>query len=125
MVSIGLLNYDNPGQKHFGSWVPDHSSDLQPFDESKASRLKELNSDAIEDFVDDLCEYHILYKYYTVDAPNGVCIKLNYSNGEFLIINNSYIGKFLPDGQVADFIGDFSHYKYFEYLVSNYFKMQV
>ena len=32
VVSVELIHYENPEQKHFSSWVPDRSSELQPYD---------------------------------------------------------------------------------------------
>ncbi|MCI8434996.1 MAG: hypothetical protein HFK10_03415 [Clostridia bacterium] len=130
-VSIELIRYDNPEQKHFLSWVPDHTADLKSFDQSKVTVLETLHENKIPDFIDTLCEYDILYKYYAFDTPNGICIKLNDSNGDFLIVScneNSfagYIGKFYSNGEVADFIGCFSALKYFETLVNDHFQMKI
>ena len=131
IVSIELIRYDNPEQKHFSSWVPDHTSDLKPFEDSKLNVLETLDENKISDFIDTLCECHILDKYYAFDTPNGICLKLNYSNGDLLIVscnkNSSagYIGKFFSNGEVAEFIGCFSAPNYFETLVNDYFQMKI
>lgn len=133
MISIKLINYDNPEQKHFSFWVTDHASDLKPFDNAKMSCLEILDDNRITDFVDDLCECDVLYKYYAYDPPNGKCIKLNYSNGDFLIVWSNYktgsfsgyIGKFSIDGEIAEFIGCFESLTSYEDLVNNYFQTQI
>lgn len=131
IVSVELINYNNPEQKHFLSWVPDHTSKLKPFDDSKLSVLETLEEDKIAQFTDVLCECNILYKYYAYDSPNGTCLKLSYSNGDFLIINCNmpsfagYIGKFTSGGEVAEFIGCFSSSYYFKTLVNDYFQMKL
>lgn len=131
IVKVELINYNNPQQNHFLSWVPDHTSKLKPFDDSKLSVLETLNEDKITQFTDVLCEFHILYKYYAYDSPNGTCLKLSYSNGDFIIINcnmpsfTGYIGKFTSDGEVAAFIGCFSSSDYFKILVNAYFQTKL
>lgn len=131
IVSVELVKYNNPKQKSFFSWIPDHSSDLKPFDESKLSVLETLSEDKIPQFIDTLLECDILSKYYAYDSPNGICLKLSYSNGDFLIINSQmpsfdgYIGKFSAAGKVTEFIGCFSNSNFFKTLVNDYFQTKV
>ena len=131
IVSIELIQYDNPEQKDFLSWVPDHTSDLKPFDVSKVSVLETLDEDNISELIDTLCECYILDTYYAYDSPNGICLKLTYSNGDFLIIScdensyEGYIGKFSPDGEVAQFIGCFENLSSFKTLVNDYFQTKI
>ena len=133
VVSIELINYDNPKQKEFSSWVPDHSSDLKPFDESKVTVLETLDESEIPDFTAKLCEPIILYWYFAYDSPNGICIKLTYSTGDFLIVWSDYqngwfggyIGKFTSEGEVKEFYGSFASLGSYTYLVNNYFETQI
>ncbi len=130
VTSIELINYDNPEQKEFMSWVPDHTSDLKSFDSSKMSCLETLDESKKTEFIDTLCEEEILGTYFAFDSPNGICIKLNYSNGDFLIIwsnyqenaHSGYIGKYSPDGEVSDFIGCFENLNSYLKLVNKYFQ---
>jgi hypothetical protein len=63
------------------------------------------------------------------DSPKDICIRLNYSNGNFLIIwanyiedsYAGYIGEYLSDGTVFSFWGSFSSLMDFEELVNQYF----
>ena len=131
VVSVELVNYDNSEQKHFFSWVPDHSSELKSFDDSQLSVLEALGEDSIPDFIDTLCECDILAEYYAYDSPNGVCIMLTFSDGDFLIINckedsyAGYIGLYSSDGNVKKFIGCFSYFNAFKVLVNNYFHIEI
>ncbi len=123
VVSVELIEYENPAQKHFLPWVPDHSSDLKPFDSEKVRVLETLDADMVPQFGETLCECDILYLYYAYDSPNGICMRLSYSDGDFLILNCAersyagYIGRFSPDGEVARFIGCFSSRGSFEFLM--------
>ncbi len=129
IINVDLINYENSNQKRFSSWVLDHSSDLVSFNLGNVTILETLNNDDIPNFLEQLSSYDILGKYYSFDSPKGICIRLTYSNGDFLIITcdyksesfSGYIGSFTSNGEVKEFIGCFSNYDYFESLVSNFF----
>ena len=133
ITSIELIEYTNPNQKSFLSWVPDHSDDLVPFDFSKMTILETLPEERLTDFKDTFTQTDILYHYYAYDSPADVCIKANYSNGDFLIIwanykrgsFGGYIGKFAQDGSIGSFWGCFSSLSYYEDLVNNFFTYQI
>lgn len=130
VIRVELIDYKNPDQKHFVSWVPDHSSKLLPFNTSDLTTLEALDENKIPDFLSQLSEENILYKYYAYDSPKGICLKLSYSNGDFLIIScdyerksySGYIGIYSADGNIIDFIGCFSNYYSFETLVNDFFE---
>lgn len=125
VVRIDLIDYNNPDQKGFISWVPDHSDDLLPFDNSKCTLLKQLDDEKSVDFLKNLSRSDILYHYYVFNSPRGISLRLTYENGDFLIVNCDseneafvgYIGKYSADGKVLEFYGCFSSYHYFERLV--------
>lgn len=129
VVSIELIEYHNPNQKKFSSWVFDQSDRLQPFVLSQAQVLETLPEERIPEFLDTFAETDILNKYYAYDSPANVCIKINYSSGAFLIIwsnykNESYagyIGLYEADGTVSSFWGSFSSLEYYEDLVDDFF----
>jgi len=129
VVSIELINYDNPEQDHFTSWVPNHFDDLLPFNIDKETVIKKLSDENIDGFLNSFKKTDILHAYYAYNSPKDVCIKLNYLNGNFLIIWANYeresfagyIGEYLPDGTVLSFWGSFSGLFYYEDLVNNYF----
>ena len=131
IVKIELIRYDNPKQKQFFSWVPDHTDDLKPFDESRVTVLETLDENKIYDLLDTLCECPILDRYYAYDSPNGICLKISYSNGDYLIVNcnegsfTGYIGRFDCDGKVVQFIGCFVSVACFETLVNDYFQTKI
>ena len=125
VVSVELINYDNPKQKEFSSWVPDHSADLKPFDNSKVTVLETLADDKTADFLDELCEIPFLYLYYSYDSPKGICIKLSRSNGDYIIIWSDYVGEFSSDGEVKWFCGCFSGLSVYKDFVNGYFETQI
>ena len=133
IVSVELINYNNENQKEFMSWVPDHSKDLLAFNFDLMEKKEDLPKEKMTDFLLELSTTHILYKYYVYDSPKGICIKMNYKNGNFEIISCdyerssyfSYIGTYNKEGEVLFYVGSFSNYEYFESLVNNYFEYQI
>ncbi|MCL2529723.1 MAG: hypothetical protein FWE41_05270 [Coriobacteriia bacterium] len=133
VVGIELIYYANPEQKRFKSWVPNHYSKLLPFDFAKMRHIKTLDKEHHNDFITQLSEASMLYRYYSFDSPNGFCIRLLYSNGDFEIITTDYThdsfqgyaGRYNSEGKVVDFAGTFDWGKYYTDLVYDYFEMQL
>ena len=129
VVGIELIEYKNDQQKHFVSWVPDQSDQLLNFDFSKMTILEVLPEEKIPDFISSFEKTDILHEYFAYDSPKDICIRLNYSNGDFLIIWANYaegrfagyIGEYHADGTVSSFWGSFSDLYYYEDLVEQYF----
>ena len=129
VISVELIEYANPDQKHFITWVPDQFDELASFNLANATILETLPSEKISDFLDAFSATYILHTYYAYNSPKDVCIRLNYTNGNFLIIwadylNNSYagyIGEYSADGSVLSFWGSFSSLSCYENLVNEFF----
>ena len=125
VVSIQLIRYNNPDQKDFISWVPDHSDDLVAFDNTRVEIIEILNNEKFDDFSTAFQSTEVFLDYYDFDSPDGVCIRVNYENGEFLIIGRDYIGYFSENGEVSKFLGCFSARTYYSDLVNEFFEYQV
>ena len=122
VAGVELIDYKNDSQKHFKSWVPDHSGELKDFDVRGASVLEKLPAEKLPAFLHSLRTADVLSAYYAYDSPKGECIRVNYENGDFLILScqdgsyAGYIGFFSADGAVKRFIGCFSSYESYEAL---------
>ena len=133
VISVELIEYVNPNQKHFASWVPDQFHELVPFNPNNATSVEFLPSEKISDFLDAFSETDILDRYYAYDSPKDVCIRLNCENGNFLIIwgnylenlHNGYIGEYSSDGTVLSYWGCFSSLYQYEDLVNEYFNYKL
>lgn len=131
VVSIQLVEYDNPDQQSFITWVPNQFDKLKQFDLKKCVILETLPKENNSSFLHSFKESEILHTYYAYDSPKDICIKLNYENDQFLIIWANYkneefagyIGKYYEDGTVLSFWGSFSNLLYYEQLVNNYFSI--
>ena len=131
VVKVELIHYENPKQKLFKSWVPDHSKKLKPFEEVRVVVLEELPTERMSEFLDQLSETGIWDKFWAVDSPRCFCLRLTYDDGSFLILNcyghsyGGYIGTYASDGEVQDFIGSFCEWSGFRDLVENFFSIDL
>ena len=133
VISVELIKYTNPDQKHFTTWVPDQSDKLVPFNLANATILEALPEEKISEFLDAFSTTDILHTYYAYDSPKDICIRLNYESGDFLIIwanyaENSYagyIGEYSSDGTVSSFWGSFSSLSYYTELVNQFFAYEL
>ncbi|MBQ9849007.1 MAG: hypothetical protein IJO64_08125 [Clostridia bacterium] len=129
VVSVELIEYKNEEQKHFASWVSDKFDQLVPFELDNATVIETLPEEKNDEFLDAFSSTDILHTYYAYNSPKDVCLRLNYENGDFLIIwanyaENSYagyIGEYSSDGAVISFWGSFSSPDYYTDLVNDYF----
>lgn len=126
LVDIELINYENDEQSKFPFWTKDYSDKLLKFDSNKASVIGDLEETKINDFLECLTEFKVIYKYYSFDSPKGRCAKLNYSNGNYIIVgleklNSGYIFKYDENGNVIEDIGKINGSKDFVLSVEHLF----
>lgn len=129
VVSIDLIRYDNPEQKEFASWVPDHTKQLKPFDPEKVTVLETLPEESIPALTEALSQAEILGSYFAYDSPRDVCLRLTRKDGSFLIAwadyeegtFGGYVGEYAPDGSVLTFWGCFEALSAYTDLVDGFF----
>ena len=129
VVSIELIQYENPDQQKFTTWVPDQFNKLVPFNPDNATVLETLPSEKNSEFLEAFAKTDILHTYYAYNSPKDICLRLNYENGNFLIIwanyaektYAGYIGEYSSDGSVLSFWGSFSALSFYENLINQYF----
>jgi hypothetical protein len=129
VVCVELIEYQNPNQKPFSTWVPNQFNRLLPFDPANATVIETLDTEKNVELLDAFSKTDILHTYYAYNSPKDICLRLNYENGDFLIIwanyaENSYagyIGEYSQDGTVLSFWGSFSALSDYEDLVNRYF----
>ncbi len=133
VVSVELIEYENPDRQKFGSWVPNQMDQLKPFDPEKVTVLETLDEERMPDFFTKLSQESILDEYYVYDSPRGICLRLTYSNGEFTILtsdyeNRSFLGficRYSADGTAIEYVGSFSSLQSFQDLVNDFFEEQI
>ena len=75
VIAIELIEYDNPNQKSFFTWVPNQFDELKPFEITNYRVLEELPEEKIDEFLLSFQETDILHTYYAYDSPKDICIK--------------------------------------------------
>lgn len=133
VVSVELIEYENPDRVKFWSWIPDFSDKIKPFDPEKVTVLETLDEERMPDFFTCLSEANIFDEYYVYDSPHGICLRLTYQNGDFTVFTSDYenqsyggfICAYSSDGTVKEYIGSFSSLLYFQNLVNDFFEEKV
>ena len=134
VVSVELIEYENPDRQKFSSWVPDQLDEIKPFDPDKVTLLETLDGEQMPAFFEQLATYKsILEDYYVYDSPSGICLRMTYQNGDFTVItsdyeNRSFLGficRYSSDGTPIDYIGSFSSLSSFTDLVNNFFEEKI
>lgn len=131
VISIELVTYENSDQDRFLSWVPNHFDDLEKLDMTKITVIETLSTEEISSFLEQLSNVMFLSYYYAFDSPSDICVKINYANGDFEILNcredsyTGYVGSYNSEGEVVEFVGCFESYYDFQNLVNNYFDYQL
>ena len=124
VASIQFVEYDNPNQKIFYFLTP---HDELPFKEENCTVIESLNEDKKEEFLEELGELTVVTGNYHNDSPNGICLKINYTNGDFLIVsyneeNDGYVGDYAADGSVNNYYGNTAN---FGDWTNNFFEYQI
>lgn len=109
--------------------VPNKYDRLVSFNPANVTVLETLPAEKMDDFLDAFSKTEILEAYYAYNSTKDIRIRLNYANGDFLIIWANYaenmfadyIGEYSSDGTVLSFWGCFSSLSYYEDFVNQYF----
>ena len=127
VVSVEMIKYDNEELKLVYDRV-----EILPIDFDKIEIIEKLPDSKIEDFINDYSSSWKMESGVFFAEPVGVCVKMNFVNGDFMIITEedpkedfsefSMIAIFDKDGKVTDMpichyasAGGFEHLKkYFE-----------
>ena len=133
VVSVELINYNNPDAKiltyHYGS----QDSKLLSFVFEEMTVLEALDAEHFDDFFQQLSQVEILYEWYSYNSPKDICIRLVCENGDFEVLscdykNHSfygYIGRYNTNGDVIEYIGTFEGLPDFENLINTFFTTEL
>ena len=130
IVKIELINYKNEEARFIKE-----KEDILPFNFQKEEIIEMLDGELLNDFLVDFSDAAFFQNYWDQpDSPMGVCLKLTYENGDFIIASDAtikgrkiyqYICIFYSNGYVKEFIGGFSGKMVFSNLVNSYFETQI
>ena len=127
IASVELINYENENPK-----IIKDASNVLPFDFAKMEVIETLASDKIDDFVTDLSETGFMDYSSFAKEPVGICIKITYKDGKFIIITSTLIDVayalvevFDSNGFSIEHIGKPGSRKDFVALVNKYFEYKI
>ena len=120
LISVDLINYDNPDAKKT------RNHPVKPFEFDRVFIIETLRTERTYDFINELslCTPDSGLKHH--DSPNGVSIRIHYSNGDFFInsLHCDYVGFFYKNGQVRRFVGT-NKSDYLRRTANKYFDTQI
>ena len=127
IATVELINYENENPK-----IIKDASNVLPFDFAKMEVIETLASDKIDDFVTDLSETGFMDYSSFAKEPVGICIKITYKDGKFIIITSTLIDVayalvevFDSNGFSIEHIGKPGSRKDFVALVNKYFEYKI
>ena len=127
IATVELINYENDNPE-----IIKDASEVMPFDFNKEEVIETLDADKIDDFALDLSEIRFMNDSDFAKEAIGICIKITYENGEFIIITSTLIDVayalvevFDSNGFSIEHIGKPGSRKDFVALVNKYFEYKI
>ena len=108
VVRVELVYYDNPAARRIRSPRPHDIGLLPQFDFAKMEIRATMDEDMMPAFFRELSSVALRYLDNHLDSPRGLCIRLVYRNGDFLvfgILGVEYSAIFDSNGNVIYLIG--------------------
>jgi hypothetical protein len=126
VISIELINYENNNPRIINV----NESNISNIDFHKLVVLEVLPSQSIDSFIRKISEITFHKSNKSAETPIGRGIKLNYNNGNFVIISctltkergYSFVAEFDDKGKFVKHIAEFADRPKFEKLLDDYFK---
>lgn len=127
VISIELINYENSNPRIINV----KESSISNIDFQKMEVLQILPSQNIDSFISKLSKITFHESNESAEAPIGKGIKLNYKNGNFIIISctitkeraYSFVAEFDGEGNFVKHIAKFADRPKFEKLIEEYFEL--
>jgi len=129
VVSIELISYTANDIE-----IVDSIAEMLDFYTGNMTILETLSQSEVEDFMSEFSYIEFLQGYPHLSTPDGTGVKINYENGDFLIVTNNPDGKephggeailYNSDGQFMDYYGSISWMQNFIDLVNEYYQTQI
>lgn len=128
IVSIELITYNADDIE-----IVDSKGDMLNFNADNMTILETLNQSEVEDFLSEFFCLEFLQGYPHLNTPDGIGVKINYDNGDFLILTDSLVDEdrygdaimFNSNGHFLEYFGGLSWRPNFIDLVNKYFQTQI
>ncbi len=129
VVSIELISYTANDIE-----IVDSIAEMLDFYTDNMTILETLSQSEVEDFMSKFSYIEFFQGYPHLSTPDGTGVKINYENGDFLIVTNNPDGEephggeailYNSDGQFMDYYGSISWMQNFIDLVNEYYQTQI
>lgn len=129
IVSIELILYSQDNVA-----VVNSTDEMLDFVFENMETLEILDSAKNENFIDEFSIIEFFQGYSHLNTPNGIGVKINYQNGDFLIVTDRIEDEdenggdailFNSDGIFLEYFGSISWIQTFTGLIDDYFDTQV
>ena len=127
IATVELINYENDEPEKI-----DDDIKILPYDFNKEEVLETLAVDKIDDFTLDLSEIRFMDYSDFAKEPVGICIKITYKDGKFIIITSTLmdvayglVEVFDSNGYPIERIGEPESRKDYVALVNKYFEYKI
>lgn len=129
IVSIELISYSQDNVA-----VVDSADEMLDFVFENMEILEILDATKNENFISEFSVIEFFQGYSHLNTPNGVGVKINYQNGDFLIITDSFIDEdvnggdailYNSDGVFLEYFGSISWIQTFIDLIDEFFDTQM
>ena len=124
IASVELIHYENDNPE-----IIKDASEVMPFDFNKEEVIETLDANKIDDFALDLSEIRFMNDSDFAKEAIGICIKITYENGEFIIITSTLmdvayglVEVFDSNGYPIEYIGEPRDRDEYVALVNKYFE---
>ena len=91
VISVELIEYDNSSANRINSGFRSDgekaAKKLPSLNFDKMTVLEALEEEVISNFIDEVLTIGAVTTWIHLNSPIGVCLKLNYENGDFIIIS--------------------------------------
>jgi protoporphyrinogen oxidase len=129
IVSIELISYDSDNVS-----ITESTEEMLNFLSDNMEILEILDATKNKDFISEFSNIEFFQGYPHLNTPKGVGVKINYENGDFLIVTDSTLGEdsyggdailYNSGGIFQKYYGSLSWIQNFLDLINNFFETQI
>lgn len=126
IVSVDLISYTTDSIE-----IVESNEEILNVSVDSIILLETVDGSYLDDFIDDFSNIEFLLGFPRMNSPSGICIKINYENGDFLLIMDfekdeiSYGDAILYDssGNFKEYFGGSSWRENYLNLINDYFEI--
>lgn len=128
IIGVDLISYNADDIE-----IVESKDEMLDFNGDSMTIFESLNQSEVENFISEFTHLEFFLGYPHLSTPNGTGVKINYDNGDFLIItdsvlnNDGYIDAILYNSeyQFVEYFGSISWRQNFIDLINEYFQTQL